>query len=398
MRADAIVIGAGIIGLAVARELGFRGLCVRVLEKEATIAAHQTGRNSGVLHTGVYYEPGGAKARNCRAGYRKMREFAADRDVPFEICGKVIVANDEDELDRLEELSRRATANGVRTSRLDQQSLAEVEPHANGVAALHVPDAGIIDYRRVATELARDVERAGEILLGTRVARITGQSDAWQVRTDAGNFEAPIVINCAGLYSDRVARSAGYEPQQRIVPFRGEYYRVRSDAAHLCRGLIYPVPDPRFPFLGVHFTTTVDGGLIVGPNAVLALAREGYRWRDVRWAEAVESVTYPGFRRLAARHLSTGVGEVVRSLSKRAFVRALRRLVPAVRAHHLERAPAGVRAQSLRRDGTLESEFVILGEAGQVHVCNAPSPGATASLAIAEHVADRALANTLINA
>jgi L-2-hydroxyglutarate oxidase LhgO len=363
---------------------------VCVIEKEAKVAAHQSGRNSGVLHTGVYYEPGGIKARTCRAGFERMIAYARDRGVPLEICGKVIVAVEESELGRLAELQRRAIANGVRASRLDATELRDVEPHANGVAALHVPDAGIIDYRCVAEEFARDVvDGGGEILFSRQVIRIDESGAGWSVVTDDGSIVTPRVVNCAGLYSDRVARSAGIQPLGRIVPFRGEYYRVKPSGNHLCRGLIYPVPDPRFPFLGVHFTRTIDGEMTVGPNAVLALSREGYRWRDVRAADVWDALSYPGFLRLAGRHGRTGIGEVYRSWSKRAFVGALRRLVPDVEMAHLERAPAGVRAQFLRRDGSLETEFLILGSGGQAHVCNAPSPGATSSMAIAEYVVDQ---------
>jgi L-2-hydroxyglutarate oxidase len=392
LNTDAIVVGAGIIGLAVARELSLRGLRVCVVEKESRIAAHQTGRNSGVLHTGVYYDPDGIKARTCRAGYRQMVDFIRDRDLPMEICGKVIVAVDESEGGRLDELERRASANGVQVSRLTPAELAEREPHVQGVAALHVPEAGIVDYGRVAEEFAREViANDGQFLLNRRVNSVASEGSGWRVETDGGRLSSAYVVNCAGLYSDRVARAAGIEVKSRIVPFHGEYFRLKPAGHHLCRGLIYPVPDPRFPFLGVHFTRTVEGGVLVGPNAVLALSREGYRWRDIRPRDAWDALTYPGFGRLARRHLATGIGEVHRSLSKRAFVSALRKLVPGVQSEWLEPAPAGVRAQSLRPDGTLETEFVILGEGGQAHVCNAPSPGATSSLAIAEHVVGRLL-------
>ena len=392
MSPDAVVVGAGVIGLAVGRELARRGLRVCVLEKEASIASHQTGRNSGVLHTGIYYAPGSTKALTCRAGYAEMLTFASERGIALELCGKVIVAADESELERLEELHRRGRANGVRVSALNQSELGEIEPHATGIAALYVPEAGIIDYRAVAESFARDIiESGGEVVCNRRVEKIEPTGEDWLVHTEGGRIAAKSVVGCAGLHSDRVARSAGVEVPSRIVPFRGEYFRVGASGDHLCRGLIYPVPDPRFPFLGVHFTRTIDGGLLVGPNAVLALSREGYRWRDFRMADVWDAATYPGFLRLAARNLGTGMGEMHRSLSKDAFVRALQRLVPDVRADQLTPAPAGVRAQSLRRDGSLETEFVILGDRGQAHVCNAPSPGATSSIAIAAHVVDRVL-------
>ncbi|MFT6396531.1 MAG: L-2-hydroxyglutarate oxidase [Bradymonadia bacterium] len=360
-----------------------------MLEKEVQLAAHQTGRNSGVLHTGVYYKPGSAKALNCRAGYASMLAYAQQNNIKHELCGKVIVAIDDSELGGLEMLYERAGQNGVRVQRLDAAELKEIEPHAAGVAALHVPDAGIIDYRAVAASFARAIEvNGGELLLGTAVTRIERVGDKWRVGWGTGEVLTPQLVNCAGLHSDRIAVTGGQQVEHRIIPFRGEYYRVGEPGQHLSRGLIYPVPDPAFPFLGVHFTRTIDGGLEVGPNAVLALAREGYTWSDINLRDLTETLVFPGFLRFAARHMGTGLGEAWRSLHKPAFVKALQKLVPEIRAEHLTRAPAGVRAQALRRDGSLEDDFVVLQSEGQVHVCNAPSPAATSSLAIAARVAE----------
>lgn len=384
---DVVVIGAGIVGLAIARQLSKEGATVVVLEKESRIAAHQTGRNSGVLHTGVYYPPGSAKAVNCRAGYASMLEYAREHGIKHELCGKVIVATSALETIRLSTLHDRAVANGVRVRRIDPQELAGLEPHAAGVAALHVPDAGIIDYRAVAASFAAEVEAAGgKVCLDTEVLRIERSSGRWRICWDGGSVTAPRLVNSGGLHSDRIATRAGRALGHRIVPFRGEYYRVKDAATHLCRGLIYPVPNPAFPFLGVHFTRTIDGGVEVGPNAVLALSREGYTWSDIDLRDMAETLMFPGFIRFASRHLGTGLGEAWRSVHKPAFVSALQQLVPEVRADHLERAPAGVRAQALRRDGSLEDDFVLLASDGQVHVCNAPSPAATSSIAIAERV------------
>ncbi len=389
MTPDVIVIGAGIVGLAVARELSDDGANVLVLEKEQRVAAHQSGRNSGVLHTGVYYEPGSAKALNCRAGYQLMLDYARARGIKHELCGKVIVATDETEVPALERIHERALANGVQVARIDADELRLVEPHARGIAALHVPEAGIIDYGAVAAEFAADVESGkGRVELGVEVRSIERDETGWRVEWRGGTVCAPRLVNCAGLHSDRLAKIAGLEVPHRIVPFRGEYFRVRESGDHLCRGLIYPVPDPAFPFLGVHFTRAIDGGLEVGPNAVLALAREDYGWSDINLRDLGETLLYPGFVRFASKHISTGMGEAWRSLHKPAFVKALQKLVPEVRAEDLEPAPAGVRAQAMRPDGSLEDDFLFLTREGQVHVCNAPSPAATSSIAIARRVAE----------
>ncbi len=400
MRRRAIVVGGGIVGLAVAERLGSvdPDLDVLVLEKEPRIALHQTGRNSGVVHSGLYYKPGSKKAQNCRAGKALLEEFCRVENVPFERCGKVVVATREDELPALAELERRGRANGVELEQIGPQRLRELEPHAAGIAALHVPESGIVDYTAVCERLAaRIVARGGTVATGVRVlglAEVHGSTPRQVlVRTSRGDEPADVAFNCSGLFSDRIARASGLPWRERIVPFRGEYFELVPAAHGLVKNLIYPTPDPRFPFLGVHFTRMVVGGVECGPNAVLALAREGYTWRDVSLRDTFDALTYPGFLRLAARHWRTGLGEVVRSLSRAAFVRALQRLVPDVRAEHLVPAPAGVRAQALDRKGSLVDDFVIEPHAAIVHVLNAPSPAATSALSIARHVVDAAAAS-----
>lgn len=397
---SACVVGGGIVGLAVAARLleSDPERRVVVFEKEAAIAQHQTGRNSGVLHSGLYYRPGSSKASNCREGKALMEAFCAAERVPIELCGKVVVATEESQLLALDELERRGRANGVDLERVDAARLAELEPYARGIAALHVREAGIVDYSAVCERLAARVTERGEVRTGVRVATLESgalDSGAGGVAVHFESGAAPerfdLAVNCAGLFCDRVARASGLDWPQRIVPFRGEYWELVPEARHLVRNLIYPTPDPRFPFLGVHFTRMTDGSVECGPNAVLALAREGYRWRDVSVRDTFDALTYRGFQRLALRHLSMGLGEIVRSISKTAFVRALQRLVPAVRAEHLVRVPAGVRAQTLAPDGALVDDFVLEKDGAVVHVLNAPSPAATSSLAIAQRVADLAL-------
>ncbi|WP_422100019.1 L-2-hydroxyglutarate oxidase [Thermomonospora catenispora] len=386
------VVGGGIIGLATARRLASRGARVTVLEKEDRLAAHQTGRNSGVAHAGLYYAPGSLKATLCRRGVELLREYCLERGLPYIECGKVVVARHAGEVSRLREIQRRALANGVPGLRwLDPAGLGEVEPHAAGVAALHSPRTAIVDFPAVARAFADDVTAAGgTVLLGFEVRRIRRSGGRVVVNEELA-FDRLVV--CAGLHSDRVARLAGDDPAPAIVPFRGEYYRLVPQRTHLVRGLIYPVPDPRYPFLGVHFTRRVDGGVDVGPNAVLALAREGYRRRDLRPADVWETLRWPGFRRLARRHWRTGVKEMYGSAVKGAFAAEARSFVPALRTADLVPAPAGVRAQAVDPDGSLVDDFRI-GQLGPiVTVRNAPSPAATSSLAIAEHIADRVLAD-----
>ena len=385
-RVDTLVIGGGIVGLATARavQLRFPGRRVAVLEKEQTLARHQTGHNSGVVHSGIYYRPGSFKARLCKAGNESMYSFCAEHGVPFERCGKLIVATSESELPELENLYQRGIANGLEVRRLDAPAIRTLEPHAAGIAALQVPSTGIVDYKVVARRLAElVVAEGGEVSCGIEVTRIREGA----VETRGGRVEASLIVNCAGLQSDRLAREAGAALAARIVPFRGEYYQLKPGRTALVRGLIYPVPNPLFPFLGVHCTRMIDGSVHLGPNAVLALAREGYRKTAVNVRDLAETLTFPGWWRLAARHWRDGLHEVARSLSRAAFVRSLQRLVPAITADDVIPCEAGVRAQALRPDGTLEDDFLIVQSPGAIHVCNAPSPAATASLEIGRTIA-----------
>jgi len=385
------VVGGGIVGLSVALALTERApdVAVVVVDKETRLAHHQTGRNSGVLHSGLYYPPGSLKARLAVDGRAQMVEFCRHHGIAHEVCGKVVVATRPDEIPALEVLHERGLANGVPNERIGPEALRELEPNAAGLAALHVPSTGIVDYVAVCDTMARLVEKAGgTIRLGTLVESVDATGGALRVRTDSGDLGADLVVNCGGLQSDRVARASGTDPHVQIVPFRGEYYEVVPERRDIVRNLIYPVPDPSFPFLGVHLTRMVGGGLEVGPNAVLALAREGYRWRDVDLADLSEVLRYSGFRHLARKYWRTGVGEMWRSASKRAFLRALQRLVPSLQADDLTRAPSGVRAQALRPDGALVDDFAIVEDRLCVHVLNAPSPAATASLPIGHVVVD----------
>jgi (S)-2-hydroxyglutarate dehydrogenase len=391
-RTDVAIIGGGIIGLATAYQITrqYPGRRVVVLEKEPDLAHHQTGHNSGVLHSGIYYKPGSMKAINCRAGKKAMEEFCAAEGIAYEICGKVIVAVDESELPALERIFDRGKANGVSCEVIDKHRLAELEPHAAGVRAIHVPEAGIVDYRQVCERLAERVrEREGEVCTATRVIDIRKNGQGVIVSTTAGDIETLVVINCAGLQCDRVTAMSGEQPAAKIVPFRGEYFALKPDVHHLCKNLIYPVPDPNFPFLGVHFTRMIDQSVECGPNAVLAFAREGYKKTDLNIADLAESLTYPGFLRMAAKYWRMGMGEMWRSVSKRAFVRALKRLLPEIEADHLEPAPAGVRAQAVSRDGSLVDDFLIQESERVINVGNAPSPAATASLNIGKLIAER---------
>jgi L-2-hydroxyglutarate oxidase LhgO len=390
------VVGGGIIGLAVARRLAEleQDATVTVLEKEDEIATHQTGRNSGVVHAGIYYAPGSLKAKLCRRGVELLLAYCDERDIPVEHCGKLVVALDESELDRLRELERRAAANGVPGMRwFEQDELREIEPHAAGIAGLHSPTTAITDYRAVAAAFADDVRRAGgSIHLGAEVRGISTVRDGALVHASGETFVFDLLVICAGLHGDRLARLAGDEQEPTIVPFRGEYYRLRPGREQLIRGLLYPVPDPAYPFLGVHFTRRVHGGVDVGPNAVLAFAREGYRRRDVRLRDVAETLRSRGFRALARKHWRMGAHELHGSLSRRAFAAEARRYVPAVSAGDLVPASAGVRAQALDPDGSLVDDFRIHRLGSVIAVRNAPSPGATSSMAIAEHIVDTAVA------
>ncbi|MCA9034876.1 MAG: L-2-hydroxyglutarate oxidase [Planctomycetaceae bacterium] len=392
--ADVIVAGAGIVGLATAWQLIRRQprLRVIVLEKEATVAFHQTGRNSGVIHSGIYYKPGSLRAKNCHAGRQALEVFCDEYGVAWQRTGKVIVATSESQLESLNSILQRGTQNGVRCEMIDRKQLLQLEPHCAGISAIHVPDAGIVDYPGVCRTLQDLIEAAGgRVMLNIRVTDIRQSTERVTIATSAGEFEAAQLVNCCGLHSDRIARLSGQQLRERIVPFRGEYYELKSGAEHLCRTLIYPVPDPQFPFLGVHFTRMIHGGVECGPNAVLALAREGYNWKTINMRDLTESLCYSGFRKLAMRCWKTGLGEIHRSLSKTAFVRALQKLVPEITADDLVVAPAGVRAQALGLDGRLVDDFMIQRHQRTLNVCNAPSPAATASLNIGKLVAEAVL-------
>jgi L-2-hydroxyglutarate oxidase len=383
---DSIVIGAGIVGLATAHALQqrFPSKRVVVLEKERQPGLHQTGRNSGVIHSGIYYKAGSFKARFCKAGNASLRTFCVENEIPFKICGKIIAATEPRDLVQLDKLYQCALENEIAVRRLAPAEMREIEPHVAGIAGIYVPSTGIVDYKVVLAKLADLVtSRGGEIHCDTRVLAVNGRI----VETTAGRFETATLINCAGLYSDRLARSAGAQVDARIVPFRGEYYQLKPEKANLVKGLIYPVPNPSFPFLGVHCTRMMDGTVHLGPNAVLALSREGYGKATVNLRDLAETLTYRGFWKLAARHWREGANEMVRSFSRAAFVRSLQRLVPEITENDVIPSDSGVRAQALRPDGTLEDDFLIVHYAGAIHVCNAPSPAATASLEIGKAVA-----------
>jgi L-2-hydroxyglutarate oxidase LhgO len=390
-RVDVAIVGGGIVGLATARALTDRAPALRVaiLEKEPGLARHQTGHNSGVIHAGIYYKPGSHKARLCVEGGRLMRAYCAERGIRVDGVGKLIVATSDAELARLQMLHERGLANDVPGLTLvDRDRAREIEPHAAAVRALHSPATAIVDFTEVAGAMARELaDRGVTIRTGARVTAIARADGGFELATPPATLWARRLVNCAGLHADRVARMAGAEPDVRIVPFRGEYYMIRPERHELVRGLIYPVPDPAFPFLGVHFTRTVHGEVEAGPNAVLAFAREGYRLGQVSPRDLLGTLAYPGFWAMTRRYWRTGSYELYRSLSKAAFVRALRRLVPAITPADVVRGGAGVRAQAVARDGALVDDFRIVASADAIHVLNAPSPAATASLAIGRHIA-----------
>lgn len=390
---EIIIIGGGIVGLATAYSLCHRHPDARitVLEKEKTLAFHQTGRNSGVLHSGIYYKPNSLKALNCRTGKQMMEDFCRENGIEYKLVGKVIVATDEKELPILQNLYERGQANGVVCEMIDRERLLELEPHVlNGIRAIHVPEAGIVDYVQVCARLADLLRQGGHaIVTGAEVTGIVERNNSLTVVTTAGEFTAEYLVNCAGLHSDKVTKMSAGEAPAQIIPFRGEYFELKPEAWHLCNALIYPVPDPNFPFLGVHFTRMISGGVECGPNAVLAFAREGYHLTDVNASELWETLSYPGFRKLAGRYWKMGLGEMWRSASKAAFVKALQRLIPDIRIEHLEEAPAGIRAQALAADGALLDDFAFYESPRIVNVINAPSPAATSALSIAEAVVDK---------
>ena len=386
-----MIVGGGIVGLATGYRLGerFPGARLTILEKENVVGQHQTGHNSGVLHCGLYYQPGSLKARLAVAGIRQMVDFCQENGIRHEVCGKLVVAADDSEVSRLRLLQERGRANGLEGLRwLTRDEIREIEPYAGGVAALHVPQEGIVDYPRVSQTLATRLrERGARVVTRAQVKRITRAGNTWIAETTAGDFESDFLINCAGLHCDRVAALAGEHREMRILPFRGEYYRLKPERQYLVRNLIYPVPDPRFPFLGVHFTRLIGGGIEAGPNAVLAFAREGYRKTDINVRDLFDALSYRGFLRFLKRYPSIAWYELRRSFSRELFCRSLQRLVPEVRKEDLDTGGSGVRAQAISPAGELVQEFCLIARPNALHVLNAPSPAATASLAIGREIA-----------
>ncbi|HBH22236.1 MAG TPA: L-2-hydroxyglutarate oxidase [Cytophagales bacterium] len=395
MRYDIIVIGGGIIGLATGYQILKKkpGTQLLLIEKEDELAGHQTGNNSGVIHSGIYYKPGSLKARNCIEGYDMLVSFCQEEQIVYELCGKVIVATDEAELPYLQMLYERGQQNGLDGLKLlDQDEIKEKEPHVNGIKGIFVPQTGIIDYKQVSEKYAEKIRfNGGDIRLGEKVIKQSDKEGKNVVITDKGEHETRLIVNCAGLYSDKMAALTEKKVDVRIIPFRGEYYEIKKEKQYLVKNLVYPVPDPNFPFLGVHFTRMIHGGIEAGPNAVLAFAREGYKKLKVNPKELYETVTWPGFQRVAKKYWRTGLGEYYRSFSKSAFTRALQRLIPEIQEGDLITGGAGIRAQACERDGGLNDDFLILENDKAINVCNAPSPAATSSLAIGKTVSEMVL-------
>lgn len=394
MRFDCAIVGGGIVGLSVAMMLGRRrpGMKIVLFEKEGELAHHQTGRNSGVIHSGIYYKPGSLKARFAREGNQAMLTFCQEHGILHEVCGKVIVATSEEELPRLEILYRRGLENGLEVAKLAAEEVREVEPHVSCLAGISVPSTGIVNYRSVCLKLAELVQRQGGVVkTGVACIGIRREEGAHFIETSEGPFQTRFVVNCGGLQSDRIARQAGLNPEASILPFRGEYFELVPEKRYLVKTLIYPVPDPEFPFLGVHLTRMIDGSIHAGPNAVLAFKREGYRKTDVDLADLYEILTFPGFWKMARKHFRMGLMEMYRSVSRKAFLESLQRLVPEIADGDLVPAHSGVRAQALMPDGRLVDDFLIVNGRDSIHVCNAPSPAATASLKIGEAVAEKLL-------
>ncbi|WP_103125163.1 L-2-hydroxyglutarate oxidase [Nostoc cycadae] len=389
---DFAIVGGGIVGLSTAMSLGKRYPQARilVLEKESNWAFHQTGNNSGVIHSGIYYKPGSFKAKFCRDGSRSMVEFCQEHGIDHEICGKVIVATDEQEIPRLENLYKRGLENNLTVQKISPEEVKEIEPHVSCVAGIRVFSTGIVNYKQVCLKYAQLIQQqGGDLRLNTKVLKIAASGNNQVLETNNGNFESKFVINCAGLHSDRIAKLGGVEPKAKIVPFRGEYYELTPEKRYLVKTLIYPVPNPDFPFLGVHFTKMIDGTVHAGPNAVLSLKREGYKKTDFDLRDFAEVMTYPGFWKLAAKHADEGIQEIIRSFSKAAFVKSLQKLIPEVQAEDLVPTHAGVRAQALMDDGKLVDDFLIISGQNSIHVCNAPSPAATSSLEIGKAIASQ---------
>lgn len=389
---DVIVVGGGAVGLATALQLQKSNakLKVVVIEKESVVANHQTGNNSNVIHSGVYYKPGSLKAKNCIGGYNLLIDFCRENEVPFDLCGKIIVATDEKELPLLKTIYERGQQNGLTNLKtLKGEELKEYEPHVAGIAGIHVPQTGIVDYRVVAEKYAEVFQKQGGTLkLSEKVVDIRLGGEKAEVVTQKATYAGKLVVNCAGLYSDKIAKLTLKDVNFKIIPFRGEYYKLRKEKEYLVKTLIYPVPDPNFPFLGVHFTTMVGGGVECGPNAVLAFRREGYKKSDINVPELAETLAWPGFRKVVGKYWRTGLGEIHRSYSKAAFTKALQKLMPEIREEDLIPGGAGVRAQACDRTGGLLDDFLILEDKQVINVCNAPSPAATSSLAIGNTVAE----------
>ncbi len=393
---DVVIIGGGIVGLATALQLKQQrpALNVVLLEKESAVAQHQTGHNSGVIHSGLYYKPGSLKATNCIQGYQMLLDFCNAEAIPYDLCGKIVVATKQEEVPQLETLYQRGLQNGLGgLKKLSVAEMRDIEPHVNGVAGMFVPQTGIIDYKQVADKYAEKIRGlGGEIKLGERVEQITTGTSLSIVVTNKNSYETRLVINCAGLYSDKIAQLTQREAiDVRIVPFRGEYFKLKPQKEYLVRNLIYPVPDPNFPFLGVHFTRMVHGGVEAGPNAVLAFQREGYKKSDINLKELAQTLAWPGFQKVAAKYWETGLGEMYRSFSKSAFTKALQALIPDIQEDDLEPGGAGVRAQACDRTGGLLDDFAIVETDKTINVLNAPSPAATSSLSIGKTVSERAL-------
>jgi len=392
MNADIVIVGGGIVGLATAYHLTEKhpNKKILVLEKEDEVAHHQTGNNSGVIHSGLYYKPGSLKAKNCIDGYHMMIQFCDEHQIPYDLCGKVVVATDKSELGRLRDLFDRGRENGLEgLEMLDQARLKEIEPHLAGIQGIRVPQTGIVNYKQVCQKLAEIItQRGGEIHLNTLVQAMKETADNVQITTSTISVECQLIINCAGLYSDEVAKMHLGKLDTRIIPFRGEYFELTAEAEHLVKHLIYPVPDPNFPFLGVHFTRMIGGGIEAGPNAVFAFKKEGYLRTDFNFKEFFGSLLWPGFQKVMFKYWKTGLGEMYRSFSKKAFTKALQRLIPEVQEEHLVPAPAGVRAQACDRTGGLLDDFKIVHEKRAIHVINAPSPAATSSLSIGKTISD----------
>ncbi|RST71492.1 L-2-hydroxyglutarate oxidase [Siminovitchia acidinfaciens] len=389
---DFAIVGGGIVGLSTGMAIydRFPNAKVVVIEKEGSVAEHQTGHNSGVIHSGIYYKPGSFKARFARQGSQTMREFAEKYDIAHDICGKVIVATKQEELPLLDNLYERGLQNELAITKIDKDELKEIEPHVAGLAAIRVPMAGIINYKQVSEKIAEIIqEHGGDILLNTKVEKINEGSDTVVIETSNGTVKANMVINCAGLHSDRVAAAAGYKTDMKILPFRGEYYKLVPEKRHLVKHLIYPVPNPKFPFLGVHFTRMISGEVDAGPNAVLAFKREGYKKLDFSAKDLAESLAFPGLWKMAGKFAKEGLDEYIRSFSKAQFTKSLQALIPEIQEDDLIPAPAGVRAQALKDDGSMVDDFNIIMGDRSIHVCNAPSPAATASIEIGKEVVRR---------